>query len=327
MKVSVIGGSGFVGTCFCQRLADRQIAFEIIDISPSQRFADRYRFGDVRDIDTLRHAVTGDIVVLLAAVHRDDVTDKAEYFKTNVIGAENVAIICAEKRIKKIVFTSSVAVYGFAQPITGEDGPIAPFNEYGRTKYQAEEALRKWQGLEGNQLIIVRPTVVFGEGNRGNVFNLLNQIASGMFVMIGSGMNIKSMAYVENVAAFLEKCAETEQSFALYNYTDSPDFDMNTLVRRARKILKDKDSIGPRVPYWVGLFFGILADTFALVSKRKFSISAIRVRKFCAQSSFSSSKAELDDFLAPFSIEEGMNRTLQSEFISPDPKRQIFFSE
>ena len=64
-------------------------------------------------------------------MHRDDITDPEEYHKTNVKGAENIIQICNEKQIKKIIFTSSVAVYGFAEPGTSEDGAIAPFNEYG----------------------------------------------------------------------------------------------------------------------------------------------------------------------------------------------------
>ena len=52
-------------------------------------------------------------------------------------------------------------------------------------------------------LVVVRPTVVFGEGNRGNVYQLIHQIISGRFVMVGSGKNRKSIAYVGNLSAFL----------------------------------------------------------------------------------------------------------------------------
>ena len=53
-------------------------------------------------------------------------------------------------------------------------------------------------------MTIIRPTVIFGEKNRGNVYNLLKQIASGKFLMIGKGQNRKSMAYVGNVVAFIK---------------------------------------------------------------------------------------------------------------------------
>ena len=326
-KITVIGGSGFVGTNFCQKLADRQVNFEIIDIKPSQRFPEKCKIADVREIDSLRASVTGEIVVNLAAVHRDDIRDKSEYYRTNVDGAENVAQVCSEKGIKKIVFTSSVAVYGFAEPGTDETGAINPFNEYGRTKYQAEEKLRAWHNEGKNDLIIVRPTVIFGEGNRGNVFNLLSQIASGKFVMVGSGLNRKSMAYIGNIVAFLEKCVETEKNYAVYNYVDTPDFDMNTLIRQVRGTLTGKDSIGPRLPYWLGLIMGYVADAVTTVTGKKLPLSSIRVKKFCSSTAFASAKNSLDNFEPPYTLQEGIDRTLHSEFISPDPKREIFFTE
>ena len=326
-KITVIGGSGFVGTNLCQRLADRQIAFEIIDLKKSRRFPEKTKIGDVRDVDALRRTISGDIVVNLAAAHRDDISDKAEYYETNVLGAENTAKICAEKGIKKIIFTSSVAVYGFAAPGTGDDGSINPFNEYGKTKFLAEEKLREWQAMNGNQLIIVRPTVIFGEGNRGNVFNLLNQIASGRFVMVGSGTNKKSMAYIGNVVAFLERCIEAERRYAVYNYVDTPDLDMNALVRQVRKRLADKEVSGLRIPYWIGLILGYAADGVASLTGKKLPLSSIRVKKFCTSTAFFSAKSQLDDFEAPYSLQEGIDRTLHSEFISPDPKREIFFTE
>ena len=105
-----------------------------------------------------------------------------------------------------LVFTSSVAVYGFAAPDTDEKGPLHPFNDYGRTKMEAEEVYQEWlKGGTGRMLTIVRPTVVFGPRNRGNVYNLLRQMASGRFAMVGSGKNVKSMAFVENVASFLAR--------------------------------------------------------------------------------------------------------------------------
>ncbi len=192
-----------MGTNLCQKLAERQIPFEIIDINQSRRFPEKCKIGDVREIESLRSTIAGDVVVNLAAVHRDDIRNKSEYVCTNVDGTENVAKVCSEKGVRKIIFTSSVAVYGFVEHKTDETGAINPFNEYGATKFLAEERLRAWQCSGDNNLIIVRPTVIFGEGNRGNVYNLLKQISSGNFVMVGSGKNHKSMAYIGNIVAFL----------------------------------------------------------------------------------------------------------------------------
>ena len=259
-KITVIGGSGFVGTNLCRHLIFKQQDFEIIDLKMINQFPEKCKIVDVRDVDTLRETITGDVVVNLAAVHRDDVRDKSEYQWTNVDGAENVALVCYEKGINKIVFTSTVAVYGFAEPGTDEKGVIKPFNEYGRTKFEAEENLREWHKKGTNSLIIVRPTVIFGEGNRGNVFNLLNQIASGKFLMVGKGENKKSMAYIGNIVAFLENCIATDQKYGLYNYVDTPDLTMNDLVLQVRAKLKGKNGVGMRLPYWLGLILGYAAD-------------------------------------------------------------------
>jgi nucleoside-diphosphate-sugar epimerase len=326
-KITVIGGSGFVGTNLCRQLASKQQDFEIVDLKMSNQFPEKCKIGDVRDVDTLRQTVSGDVVVNLAAVHRDDVRDKSEYQRTNVDGAENIAKVCEEKGIEKIVFTSTVAVYGFAEQGTDENGEINPFNEYGRTKFEAEEKLRTWQSKASNALLIVRPTVIFGEGNRGNVFNLLNQIASGKFVMIGKGENKKSIAYIQNVVAFLEKCITTEQKYGVFNYVDTPDMTMNDLVSQVRAKLKGKHNVGLRLPYWFGLILGEIADAVSALTGKNLPVSSIRVKKFASSTEFKSAKSSLDQFEAPFALSQGIERTLQSEFISPNPHQEIFYTE
>ena len=323
----MIGGSGFVGTNLCRQLAFRQQDFEIIDLKMSNQFSEKCKIADVRDVTTLRNTITGDVVVNLAAVHRDDVRDKAEYRRTNADGAENVALVCEEKGINKIVFTSTVAVYGFAEPGTDESGEINPFNEYGRTKFEAEERLRAWHANGDKSLIIVRPTVIFGEGNRGNVFNLLNQIASGRFLMVGKGENKKSMAYIGNLVAFLETCVATDQKYGVYNYVDTPDLTMNELVSQVRAKLKGKTGVGPRLPYWLGIILGFTADLVAKISGRNLPVSSIRVQKFASSTEFKSSKVSLDDFTLPFTLKEGLQRTLHNEFVICDPDAEIFLTE
>lgn len=326
-KVSIIGGSGFIGTQLCQQLTLKKQNFEIIDLKMSRQFPKDCKIGDVRDIFSLRKSVTGDIVVNLAAVHRDDVRDKFEYERTNVIGGENVAAVCKEKGINKIVFTSSVAVYGHAQPGTDENGSIKPFNEYGRTKFAAEEKFRLWQREGQNKLIIVRPAVVFGLGNRGNVYNLFHQISSGRFIMIGDGENKKSMAYVDNLASFLEKCIGSNEEYVIYNYVDTPDLTMNELVCFVRKKLKNKDGVGLRLPYVFGMLAGYFGDFTAIMSRRAMPITSIRVKKFTSPSEFKSSKHKLNDFVPLFKLKEAIDLTLHDEFIKPKSDIEIFYSE
>lgn len=326
-KITVIGGSGFVGTNLCRGFALRRQNFEIVDIKMSNQFPKNCKIADVRDLDELRKTITGDVVINLAAVHRDDVRDKSLYEHTNVDGAKNIATVCEEKGINKVIFTSSVAVYGFAQPGTDEYGEIQPFNEYGRTKWRAEEIFREWHLKGDRSLIIVRPTVIFGEGNRGNVYNLFNLIASGKFIMIGSGENKKSIAYIDNVVSFLDKCVLFEQKYGLYNYVDTPDFTMNELVSNIRFSLTGKKDVGLHIPNWLGMTAGYIADFVTWITRKKLPISSVRIRKFVSSSEFSSAKSSLNNYVAPVSLIDGINKTLQSEFITPEESIEIFFTE
>ena len=328
--ITVIGGSGFIGTRFCNRLAEKaDVDFTIIDKSPSAAHPDRVCIADVRSIDELRDAIKENSVLInLAAEHRDDVRPKSLYDEVNVEGARNICVVAREKNIKKIIFTSSVAVYGFAPLGTDESGVINPFNDYGRTKYEAELIFIEWQKEDPSNrtLVIVRPTVAFGEQNRGNVYNLLKQIASGRFVMIGKGENCKSMAYVENIAAFLEFATSFKPGLHVYNYIDKPDFTMNKLVGTVHRILGKPEEVGFRLPYAVGLMIGKGFDLIAAITGKRLAISSIRVKKFCANSMFNTGLAQ-SGFVAPVPLLEALERTVRHEFVESHGNESVFYSE
>ena len=324
--ITIIGGSGFVGTNLAIVLEERGDPFEILDLVISKKFPDCSRIVDITKIDDLRREISGDVVINLAAAHRDDIQDPNEYWNVNVQGAKNIAKVCEENGIRRIIFTSTVAVYGFSEESVDEHGNIQPFNEYGRTKFAAE-VFRRWQREGQNSLTIVRPTVIFGEGNRGNVFNLFNRIASGKFLMVGDGNNIKSMAYIQNVSAFLACCVDRCPSLALYNYVDLPNLTVNDLVAYIFYKLKGRKSVGFRIPYTLGLLIGSVFDLFALLVGKRMPISRIRIKKFCSPTEFHSS-ARIDKFFTPpCTLIEGIDRTLESEFIKPDEDREVFFVE
>jgi len=331
MHIFVIGGSGFIGTCLCRRLNQNGINdFIIIDKAVGSTFPEKVKIADVRAIDSLRETMgSGAAIINLAAEHRDDVRPVSLYDEVNVQGAKNLCIVANEKNIKTIVFTSSVAVYGFAPEGTDETGGFSPFNEYGRTKAEAEGVYRAWQeeAPQERALVIVRPTVVFGERNRGNVYNLLRQIASGHFVMIGRGRNYKSMAYVENVAAFLEQAVTAKPGVHVYNYIDKPDINMNDLVKLVRKSIGKGNGSFFRLPYWFGYSAAKLLDGVAFITGKSFPISSIRVKKFCSTTSFSSSTISDSGFVAPFSLDEGLKNTIQYEFIEDNSDKEVFYSE
>lgn len=330
MNVTLIGGSGFVGTRLLDLLKDcPDYKLRIIDLVQSHFFPEITEIGDVRVQEEMDTKLKGaDVVVLLAAQHRDDVQPTSLYYDTNV-GGMKVTLQAMEKNgIKRLVFFSSVAVYGLNKKNPNEEHPADPFNHYGKSKWQAEEVVKKWHTSHPDWNIdIVRPTVIFGERNRGNVYNLLNQIQSGHFLMVGKGENKKSMAYVGNIVAFVKFMIENvKEGYNVFNYIDKPDMTMNELVAHVSDVLK-KHIPATHFPYWMGMMGGYCFDLLAKITGKKLAVSSVRVKKFCATTQFDSTKARSSGFVPPYTLKEGLARTLEFEFVHPKPDAIEFKSE
>ena len=126
----IIRGSGFIGTRLCKRLEKAKTAFQIIDKNTSNTFPDKTTICDIRNRENLiKIETTADVIINLAAEHRDDVRPKSLYDEVNVMGSQHVCDLAEAKGINKIIFTSSVA-HGFAERGTDENGKINPFNDY-----------------------------------------------------------------------------------------------------------------------------------------------------------------------------------------------------
>jgi nucleoside-diphosphate-sugar epimerase len=323
MKIAIIGGSGFVGSRLIDLLVagsasrgPRAVKLRNIDKQPSRTHPDITHIANVLDRPALVPLLDGaDAVVLLAAEHRDDVTPTSLYYEVNVQGMRNVLAAMDAIGVNRIVFTSSVAVYGLDKLSPDEDFPPDPFNHYGRSKLQAEQVLRQWWAASpGRSVDIVRPTVIFGEGNRGNVYNLLRQISRGNFLMVGRGENKKSMAYVGNVAAFIAFLLRRgEAGFRVWNYADKPDLSMKELVAHVGSVLGRRIPT-VRLPRWLGMAGGYGFDALAWLVHRKLPVSSVRVKKFCATTEFDSTRAHSSGFVAPLPLTAALTLTLKTEF-------------
>ena len=330
MKIAMIGASGFVGTRLIDLLKDdKSYSIKNIDLVPSHFFNDITVIGDVRNQEQVDKELKGyDVVVLLAAQHRDDVSPTSLYYDTNVGGMEVTLRAMEKNGIKRIVFFSSVAVYGLNKENPNESHPADPFNHYGKSKWQAEQVLQKWyENHKDWNIDIIRPTVIFGERNRGNVYNLLKQISSGKFLMVGNGKNKKSMAYVGNIVAFVKYMIDNvTKGYNVFNYIDKPDTDMNNLVAHVSKVL-NKHIPMTHLPYWLGMLGGYCFDALAFITRKKLTVSSVRVKKFCATTEFDATKVHSCGFKAPFTLEEGLARTLEFEFVHPRTDDITFKSE
>jgi hypothetical protein len=111
----------------------------------------------------------------------------------------------------------------------------------------------------------------------------------------------------------------------LFNYIDKPDFDMNTLVAEVYRVL-GKSAKWLHWPYWMGFIGGLCFDLLAKILRKQFSISSIRVKKFCANTMFTAANIKKTEFRSPVNLAEGLERTIKYEFIDKIAD-QVFYTE
>jgi nucleoside-diphosphate-sugar epimerase len=145
---------------------------------------------------------------------------------------------------------------------------------------------------------------------------LAKQLSSGRFLTVGSGDNHKSMAYVGNIVAYLATILEDDTPYSLVNYADKPDLSTNELVTILRNALNQHHGQTIHLPLWLGILGGYGFDLVARVAHREFSISSIRVKKFAADTIVNTRLLDETGFKRPFTIQEGLMRTIAAEFPS-----------
>ena len=144
--------------------------------------------------------------------------------------------------------------------------------------------------------------------------------------MVGHGENRKSMAYVENIAAFIEYSMSFKAGVHIYNFVDKPDFTMNSVVANVNRILGRPEKISFRLPVAVGYLIGKGFDLVAVLTGKRFAISSIRVKKFCADSDYTTA-IDKTGFVPPVPIEQALAQTVRYEFVEAHEDEGVFYTE
>jgi nucleoside-diphosphate-sugar epimerase len=138
----------------------------------------------------------GDIVLIanFAAIHREPGYEDAEYFETNLLGAENVCKFAEKVGCQNIIFTGSISLYGVSESVKDELTLPVPVTAYGASKLTAEKIHQIWRAKDANdrRLVIVRPGVVFGPGEGGNVSRLIRSVIHRYFFFMGNQSSVTS---------------------------------------------------------------------------------------------------------------------------------------
>lgn len=220
----IIGGGGFIGRRLARKLAATGVRVTVADHSPpldsSAAPGVEHLIQDVRRLSPDHLPAGPDTTIyLLAAVHRTPGHESEEYFETNVTGARRVAAFAAATGVRRIVFTSSIAVYGPGEARKSEATTPKPETAYGWSKLLAEFELRGWAEDDPyRQLVIARPAVVFGPGEGGNFSRLAAALRRRIFAYPGRRDTIKGCCYVDDLIDSFAFALASGQRELIYNF-------------------------------------------------------------------------------------------------------------
>ncbi len=218
----ILGGAGFIGRHLASQFASEPGSRTVVvDIAPpGHELPANVEFvkGDVRDpleVEGFRP----DLVVNLAAVHRTPGHPDHEYHETNEAGAEHAVRFCVDNDVRRLWFTSSIAVYGPSEQPVDEESELVPVSAYGKSKVRAEEIHREWVADgEDRRLVIVRPATVFGPGEGGNFVRLAASMRSRTFFYPGRRDTKKACGYVGDLIRSLPYMERYADPSVTYNF-------------------------------------------------------------------------------------------------------------
>lgn len=270
-KIIILGGAGFIGTHLSKFIIENDLCEKIFvadigEISnvPYRSFLEQATAdGKIKfiNIDVRKPIKSSDLpskvdlIFNLAAVHREPGHKAYEYFETNIRGAENVCKWAEDVDCRDIVFTSSISPYGPSREEKNEESLPVPVTPYGSSKLVAEKIHWAWKVAgEGRKLLIVRPGVVFGPGEGGNVTRLIRAVLKSYFFYIGNQETRKAGGYVKELCHSIFWALDVRErekfDYLLYNFTMDPAPTVQDYVETICRTANLKRTI-PHLPYSV----------------------------------------------------------------------------
>ncbi len=286
-KIVLTGANGFVGSYFKNKYAHKY------NIETFSFLRDNFESLNLNGVDVVLH--------LSALVHQMSGADEEEYSRVNVEQTLNLAKKAKESGVGQFIFMSSVKVYGeeSSEPYS-EDTPCKPEDGYGKSKLKAEEELQKLES-ETFKVAIVRTPIVYGEGVKANIKNLVNLIRKVPILPFGSIENRRSMIYIGNLNFFIDRIIEKKES-GVFLVSDERALSTSELIELISKAL-DKRVYLVKVPF----FESLLRLAKPSFHKRLFESLEVSNKKTISKLLENGEKG------LPYSVEDGIKFMIKGE--------------
>jgi UDP-glucose 4-epimerase len=251
MKILITGANGFIGAHLCSELSNRNISFRATARNANENSYADFVGCDLETTESLNQLMDGcDIVIHLAGrAHTTSDNSQEKYRVANELVTQRLANAAKQNGITRFVYLSSIKVNGESSnpglPIHQSDTPH-PLDDYGRSKLAAELALQAICHDSSMEYVIIRPTLVYGQGVKANFSALISAVKRGLPLPIATVKNERSMIGINNlIDLIITSSTNPKAANQTFLASDGTDTSTPALVRLIAKSLHRQTRIFP----------------------------------------------------------------------------------
>jgi len=312
-KIILTGSSGFLGSAIYRSLGHRNIALlGRKNLFKESLFFKKQLSGYEDYSDCFASVET--IIHCAARVHiMDDKTldPLSDFREVNTAGTLNLARQAAASGVKRFIFISSIKVNGETTSRGTEftsDDEAKPRDPYGISKAEAEAGLLGVAKETGLEVVIIRPTLVYGPGVKGNFLNLLKLSNLSVPLPFGSINNKRSMVYLDNLVDLIITCIEHPRAAGkIFLASDGDDLSLARLLGLIRKSMNKRPLLIP-IPSMFFMLIGKIIGKGEVIDRL---VGNLQVDSRDAKNYLS--------WTPPYSVEQGIKATVD-DFINKSLK-------